>query len=132
VVDGCELLGSFTVCLFESSDQVRVIRDHLRVLAVCRNFRLIGPDAQEWIISCCAKERRNIVTPIEHVAVSRSENLRSLDAFDCMVDPTIRNKAVYKQKRSERAIAGSRRSTSRFQRSAVPDFVGARHNRLSV
>jgi hypothetical protein len=77
------------------------------VLAVCRNFRLIGPDAQEWIISCCAKERRNIVTPIEHVAVSRSENLRPLDAFDCMVDPTIRNKAVYKQKRSERAIAGS-------------------------
>jgi hypothetical protein len=128
----CELLSSFTKYLLESSHQVRVIRHHFRVSAVCRNLSVVGPAGQYRVLSHPAKERRNIVEPKVRVTLSGGEQLRRFDALDRMVNAAVHDEPVHKQKRSERTIPGARRMASGFHRSPVPDFIGGGHFLLSA
>ena len=93
-----ELISSFTEYLLESSNQVRVIRDHLRVPPVCRNLCLIGPLRQDGVSSRRQKEICNIMKPKECVAVGSGQKLRRFDALDRMMDTAVHDEPVHQQK----------------------------------
>jgi hypothetical protein len=93
----CELLRLRTEYLFETSNQVRVIWDHLSVSAVCDNLGVVVPGREYRVGRGAAKELRYVVESEERVALGSRGKFDRLDALDRMVNAAVHDKPVHEK-----------------------------------